>query len=107
MSDISKEDLITLLKKEYVKKEKPKRRFPKKLIDQENSCQITNEIDEIVFCILKKHGPVTRSKLVEITGLPRTTLYDSLVRLILKNHVRKFDEERNQRGRPKVFYRLA
>ncbi len=107
MSNTSKGDLITTLKKEYVKKEKPQRVSPGKLFKQEDSSQITNEIDEIVFGVLKKHGPATRSKLVEITGLPRTTLYDSLVRLILKKHVRKFDEERNQRGRPKVFYQLA
>lgn len=107
MSNASKGDLITTLKKEYVKKGKLKRISPRKLDNQTDSNQITNEIDAIVFGVLKKHGPVTRSKLVEITGLPRTTLYDSLVRLILKDHVRKFDEERNQRGRPKVFYQLA
>ncbi|MFQ5820912.1 MAG: helix-turn-helix domain-containing protein [Candidatus Heimdallarchaeota archaeon] len=107
MSNTSKGDLITTLKKEYVKKGKSKRISPKKLVGREGLSQITNEIDEIVLGVLRKHGPVTRSKLVEITGLPRTTLYDSLVRLILKDHVRKFDEKRNQRGRPKVFYQLA
>ncbi len=107
MSNHSKGNLLTTLKKEYVKKGKSKRFSPTKMISQEDSNQITNEIDEIVFGVLKKHGPVTRTKLVEITGLPRTTLYDSLVRLILKDHVRKFDEERTQRGRPKVFYQLA
>ena len=107
MTNTSKGDLMTTLKKEHIKKEKPERFSSGKLIDRTSSINITNEVDETVFDVLQKHGPATRSKLVEITGLPRTTLYDSLVRLILKGFVRKFDEDRNKRGRPKVFYQLS
>jgi len=68
---------------------------------------IVHELDRNVLEILKTEGPITRSKLVAITGIARSTLYDSLLRLILKGYVARFSEERRQRGRPKVFYKVT
>ncbi len=68
---------------------------------------IVHELDRNVLEILKNKGPITRSKLVAITGIARSTLYDSLLRLILKGYVARFSEERRQRGRPKVYYKVA
>ena len=68
---------------------------------------IVHELDRNVLEILKTEGPITRSKLVTITGIARSTLYDSLLRLILKGYVARFSEERRQRGRPKVFYKVT
>ena len=68
---------------------------------------IVHELDRNVLEILKNEGPITRSRLVAITGIARSTLYDSLLRLILKGYVARFSEERRQRGRPKVFYKVA
>ncbi|MHA2074976.1 MAG: hypothetical protein ACW97X_10180 [Candidatus Hodarchaeales archaeon] len=48
---------------------------------------IVHELDRNVLKILEKEGPITRSKLVSLTGIARSTLYDSLLRLI---QVRKF-----------------
>ena len=68
---------------------------------------IVHELDRNVLEILKNEGPITRSRLVAITGIARSTLYDSLLRLILKGYVARFSEERRQRGRPKVFYKVT
>ncbi|MHA2112373.1 MAG: winged helix-turn-helix transcriptional regulator [Candidatus Hodarchaeales archaeon] len=66
---------------------------------------IVHELDREVLDILEKEGPITRSKLVSLTGIARSTLYDSLLRLILKGFVASFSEDRRHRGRPKVFYK--
>jgi predicted ArsR family transcriptional regulator len=68
---------------------------------------IVHELDRNVFAILKREGPLTRSHLVSITGVARTTLYDSLLRLIVKGYVSRFSEARKQRGRPKVFFQAT
>lgn len=60
--------------------------------------------EEELLKILKEKGPLTRTELMEITGVPRTTLYDKLVKLILKGKVRKISVKGNGRGRPKVYY---
>ncbi len=60
--------------------------------------------EEELLQILKEKGPLTRTELMEITGVPRTTLYDKLVKLILKGKVRKVPVKGNGRGRPKVYY---
>ena len=66
---------------------------------------IVRELDRKILNILEKQGPLTRTKLVSITGIARSTLYDCLLRLILKGYVISFSEERRIRGRPKVFYK--
>ena len=66
---------------------------------------IVHELDRDVLDILEREGPLTRSKLVSLTGIARSTLYDSLLRLILKGFVASFSEDRRHRGRPKVFYK--
>lgn len=66
---------------------------------------IVHDLDRRVLSILEKQGPLTRGKLVSITGIARSTLYDSLLRLILKGYVASFSEERRHRGRPKVYYK--
>jgi predicted ArsR family transcriptional regulator len=66
---------------------------------------LIHELDRKIFIILKQQGPLTRSKLVTITGIARSTLYDCLLRLILKGYVVSFSEERRHRGRPRVFYK--
>lgn len=68
--------------------------------------QEMNETDEKVLSALKiQIGGKTRGYMVKSLGIPRTTLYDSLVRLSLKNLVIKYSR-RNGPGRPKIFYAL-
>jgi len=63
--------------------------------------------EEELLQILKEKGPLTRTELMEITGIPRTTLYDKLVKLILKGKVKKVPVKGNGRGRPKVYYEVV
>ncbi len=52
-------------------------------------------------------GPMTRGELSAVTGIPRTTLYDTLVKLIMQDRVEKFSSSKRKRGRPNVYYRLV
>jgi len=63
--------------------------------------------DRIVFDALLKVNDVTRSELVKLCKLPRTTIYDALVRLERIGVVERFFEKRSTRGRPKTFYRCT
>ncbi|MFW9906656.1 MAG: helix-turn-helix domain-containing protein [Candidatus Thorarchaeota archaeon] len=69
--------------------------------------ELTNETDRIVLNALSEIQPTTRTELCKKTGIPRTTIYDALNRLILKKVVIKFSTPRKTKGRPKVFYRIA
>ena len=66
---------------------------------------ITNKTDMVVLEALQKYQPATRMELVNKTGIARTTLYDALTRLMVKQVVVKYAPPVNRKGRPKVFYR--
>lgn len=67
--------------------------------------QDMSSLDSTVLNILKQQGPITRAQLVKKTGIPRSTLYDSLFRLILKGLAQKYpDKAHTSRGRPQVFF---
>ena len=67
--------------------------------------QVLSGTDTAVLSVLKNQGPKTRAELVNITGVARSTLYDSLLRLILKQKVNKYSEKPAGPGRPKVFFK--
>ncbi len=73
---------------------------------QSEKPSIVHELDRQLLKILEKEGALTRSKLVSLTGIARSTLYDSLLRLMLKGYIASFSEDRRHRGRPKVFYKV-
>ena len=62
--------------------------------------------DKIVFEALSRVKSATRSDLVKLCALPRTTIYDALIRLERIGFVERYPDERTTRGRPKTFYRL-
>ncbi|MHA1203345.1 MAG: winged helix-turn-helix transcriptional regulator [Candidatus Heimdallarchaeum aukensis] len=64
-------------------------------------------IDDLILNILSEKGPLTRDELVELTHIPRTTLYDNLARLIDEGYVKKESVPRKTRGRPKILFKLA
>jgi predicted transcriptional regulator len=65
-----------------------------------------NPTDHKIYSMLKEKGPMTRPDLVERTGLPRSTLFDALTRLMIRGLIVRFSEERQTRGRPKVYYEV-
>ena len=60
---------------------------------------------DYLFSIIKEKGPITRGDLKELTNIPRTTLYDTIVKLIISNKLEKFSVSQRKRGRPKVYYK--
>ena len=68
---------------------------------------ITNKTDLLVLGALSEIQPSTRKDLCKKTGIPRTTIYDALTRLILKKVVIKYSTPSKSKGRPKVFYRIT
>lgn len=64
------------------------------------------ENERIVLEALRRVGEATRSNLVKLCALPRTTIYDVLIRLEQRGAVERYPEERTTRGRPKIFYRI-
>ncbi|MHA1651902.1 MAG: hypothetical protein ACTSYB_17050 [Candidatus Helarchaeota archaeon] len=61
-------------------------------------------IKDYLFRIIAEKGPITRSELKDLTGIPRTTIYDTIVKLMLDEQIRKFSVPSKKRGRPRVFY---
>lgn len=80
--------------------------FPSRLksTDGRGKPAIIKELDRKILEILRKEGPLTRPRLMSITGIPRSTLYDGLWRLILKGYVMSYSEDRKLRGRPKTYF---
>lgn len=65
-----------------------------------------NDIKMILIDFLQTNGPMTRPELVELTGIPRTTLFDNLQQLIFAGSVRTYTRPQNGRGRPPTWYKL-
>ena len=68
---------------------------------------LNNKTDLTVLSALRENQPATRMDLCEKTGIPRTTIYDSLTRLMLKKVVIKYSSPGKSKGRPKVFYQVV
>ncbi|MFX1512688.1 MAG: helix-turn-helix domain-containing protein [Promethearchaeota archaeon] len=68
----------------------------------------SNENEKSVFEALRELGQVTRAVIVEKTGIPRTTAYDALSKLISKGWVIKTDVPpgKGKKGRPKAIFSL-
>ena len=65
------------------------------------------KLDNLLFEVLSDGVPRTRENLVSITAKPRTTVYDNLKKLLLKDKVKKKSKKlkkHNNRGRPEVFW---
>ncbi|MGQ4833262.1 MAG: winged helix-turn-helix transcriptional regulator [Candidatus Asgardarchaeia archaeon] len=66
-----------------------------------------DDLDRKILSLLREHGPMTREEIVKRLNIPRTTVYDRLVKMILNGLVEKYSNNRRTRGRPKVFYRVT
>ena len=57
--------------------------------------------------LLESNGPITRRELVKTLKVPRTTIYDNLLKLQKKKMIEKFSRSSGKRGRPLVFWRIT
>jgi predicted ArsR family transcriptional regulator len=55
---------------------------------------------------LKDEGPLTRRDLVNELKIPRTTIYDNLVKLQKRKMIEKFSRNDGKRGRPLIFWKF-
>jgi predicted transcriptional regulator len=97
MSQFVKNSLITEKKREKIVISDS---FPQDI-------SITNKTDKVVIKALEQNQPATRMDLCKATGIPRTTIYDSLTRLMLRKRVTRYSEPSKNKGRPKVYYRTG
>lgn len=66
-----------------------------------------NENDRAVWDELGFTYELTRDELVQLTGIPRTTVYDALKRMLIKGWVKRISEVRKTKGRPNIFWKKA
>lgn len=67
---------------------------------------VINSTDKHLIKVLTDKGPLTRNQLMHATKIARSTIYDSLLRLMLKKFVNKYSEKPQGPGRPKVFFQI-
>lgn len=81
------------------------------LVDNDIDDSVNNKdlsrLERRLIALLQK-GALTRDQMVKKLGIPRTTIFDALKRLIVKERVKKYPlycDER-VRGRPKILFSL-
>ena len=84
----------------------PKDQIEKELRrDDRNETELQIPTDEYLYDLLIHNGPMTRGEIVKLTKLPRTTIYDYLIKLILKDRVIRYSKSGKRPGRPKVYFK--
>ncbi len=63
-------------------------------------------IKEYLLKLITNKGPITRSELTKETGIPRTTIYDTITKMLLDEQIRKYSVPSKRKGRPRVFYEI-
>ncbi|MHA1976548.1 MAG: helix-turn-helix domain-containing protein [Candidatus Hodarchaeales archaeon] len=74
------------------------------LVNIQERLTIDKESDRDLFDILVAYGPLSRPELVELTGIARSSIYDSLQRLVMKGFVVQYSEKRSYTGRPTTVF---
>jgi len=69
--------------------------------------QAPTDVKAFIVGLLRNQGPLTRGDITNRSRIPRTTVYDTLVNLVLSGVVEKYVDHNGRRGRPSVFYQLA
>ncbi|MFX1507754.1 MAG: helix-turn-helix domain-containing protein [Promethearchaeota archaeon] len=70
----------------------------------QDELKITRDLDHIIFQLLVAYGPLTRPEMVQVTGIARSSIYDSLQRLIAKGFAVEYTEMRSHTGRPTTVF---
>lgn len=71
-----------------------------------NSETILSPTQNNLIKILQVNGPMTRRDLVYQLKVPRTTIYDNLIKLQKRKVIEKFTRNNGKRGRPLVFWKI-
>ncbi len=65
------------------------------------------DVKNHITSLLRDQGALTRGEITVRTGIPRTTVYDTLMNLLISGTVEKYVERNGKRGRPSVYYQLV
>ena len=71
-----------------------------------NINEVLTPIQDQLIKFLEDNGPSIRNILVKRLSVPRTTIYDNLLKLQKRNLIEKFTRNNGCRGRPLVYWRL-
>lgn len=71
--------------------------------EPETSLSIGDHIIEL----LRTKGTLTRGEITTLSGIPRTSVYDTLTKLLLSGVVEKYVDRDGRRGRPRIYYQLV
>ena len=106
-SYLARKHMKSIIDQEYELDRELKTEFPisRDTTDELDFSDLLNN-DKIVLEALIRLGSTDRGHLTQICALPRTTVYDALMRLERIGIVEKYLEERVKRGRPKTLYRI-
>ena len=64
------------------------------------------EMETYLLALIESEGPITRTQISKMTSIPRTTIYDTVEKLIFNEKVEKYSIKSFGNGRPKVYYRI-
>jgi predicted ArsR family transcriptional regulator len=67
----------------------------------------TADVKAHITDLLRSKGALTRGEITTKTGIPRTTVYDTLMNMLIAGVVEKYVERNGRRGRPSVYYQLV
>jgi len=70
------------------------------------SSELFTPIQNNLIKILENTGSITRRDLVKQLNVPRTTIYDNLIKLHKRKLIEKFTRNNGNRGRPLVLWKL-
>ena len=77
------------------------------MAEQKQVMMIGNDLQKKIIELLGANGPMTRGEMVNRLQIARTTIYDTLAKLMNQNLVDRYPINNNKkRGRPKVVFIL-
>ncbi len=76
------------------------------MAEQKQILEVESDLQKKIVDLLGSKGPMTRGDMVEQLQIARTTIYDTLAKLMNRNVVDKYPVNNNRRGRPKVVFSL-
>ena len=82
----------------------------KQAFDTGDKSRSISPIEERLIALLKDGGPLLRDQLKKRMGIPRTTIFEGLKKLIARGEVKSFPfyaSEKLSRGRPPVLFCLV
>ncbi len=76
------------------------------MAEQNQMLMVESDLQKRIVDLLGTKGPMTRGDMVSQLQIARTTIYDTLAKLMNRNVVDKYPINNSKRGRPKVVFSL-